>query len=271
MNNAKYAPKGRQELAQAKAANKSAQITTFEVGGNTVKLSPQLVHDYLVTGDKEKVTMQEVVMFINLCKFSGLNPWLREAYCIKYGSEPATMVVGKSAFEKRAESNPNYDGFKAGTIVLDEEVGELSYRDGSFRLPGETLVGGWAEVFRKDRTQSVRIEVSFDEYAGRRRDGSLNGQWSKKPGTMIRKVALVQALREAFPTTYTGMYDAAEMGVDDTVLDMQPVDMEEAENALAPQQTTTFADAMKDQKALASAPATGEVVDEEEVVNINDL
>ena len=27
----------------------------------------------------------------------------------------------------------------------------------------------------------------------------MNGQWSGKPATMIRKVALVQALREAFP------------------------------------------------------------------------
>lgn len=42
-------------------------------------------------------------MFINLCKYAGLNPWLKEAYCIKYGNEPATMVVGKEAFMKRAE------------------------------------------------------------------------------------------------------------------------------------------------------------------------
>ena len=34
------------------------------------------------------------------------------------------------------------------------------------------------------------------------------------PGTMIRKVALVQALREAFPNTFAGLYDAAEMKVE---------------------------------------------------------
>nr|WP_243104368.1 recombinase RecT [Clostridium sp. AF15-41] len=41
--------------------------------------------------------MNELAVFINLCRFNGLNPWLKEAYCIKYGNEPATMVVGKEA------------------------------------------------------------------------------------------------------------------------------------------------------------------------------
>ena len=56
------------------------------------------------------------------------------------------------------------------------------------------------------------MEVSFDEYAGRKKDGSLNSQWSKKPATMIRKVAQVQALREAFPSNLAGLYTAEEQG-----------------------------------------------------------
>ena len=101
---------------------------------------------------------------------------------------------------------------EAGIIVQNEETGEISYRQGTLKLPGETLVGGYAEVFRKDRSHSFRMEVSFDEYAGKKKDGSLNSQWSKKPATMIRKVAAVQALREAFPQSFAGMYVAEEMG-----------------------------------------------------------
>lgn len=67
------------------------------------------------------------------------------------------------------------------------------------------------------------MEVPFDEYAGRKKDGSLNRQWSAKPATMIRKVALVQALREAFPQTFGGMYDADEVGMDSEVLDAAPI------------------------------------------------
>ena len=60
-------------------------------------------------------------------------------------------------------------------------------------------------------------EVSFEEYAGRKSDGSLNSQWKSKPGTMIRKVAIVHALREAFPEDLQGLYDASEMGVEQPV------------------------------------------------------
>lgn len=191
---------------------KDAQSVTFAANGLEVTLTPQVVREYLVSGDKERVTIQELAMFINLCKFSGLNPWLKEAYCIKYGNEPATMVVGKDAFQKRAENHPAFDGSESGIMVMHPEVGEIEYRKGCFRLPDETIIGGWAEVWRKDRTHSTRIEVAFDEYAGRKKDGSLNAQWSKKPGTMIRKVALVQALREAFPNSFGGMYSAEEQG-----------------------------------------------------------
>ncbi len=185
---------------------------TYMVAGMEVKLTPNIVRNYLVSGDKEKVTLQEIAMFMNLCKFSGLNPWVKEAYCIKYGNEPATMVVAKDAFQKRAEANPNYDGFEAGIIIFDKENFAVDYRKGTLKLPGEEIIGGYAEVWRKDRSHATRIEVSFDEYAGRKKDGSLNAQWSRKPATMIRKVALVQALRETFPSSFGGMYAAEEFG-----------------------------------------------------------
>ena len=199
-------------LNQNQQIQKKEQSTTFEVNGMQVTLTPNVVRNYLVSGDKERVTIQELAMFINLCKFSGLNPWLKEAYCIKYGSEPATLVVGKEAFLKRAENNAAFDGMESGIIVVDPETGNVDYRKGSFRLPDESIIGGWAEVFRKDKAHSTRIEVSFEEYAARKKDGSLNSQWSKKPGTMIRKVAQVQALREAFPNSFSGMYAAEEQG-----------------------------------------------------------
>ena len=206
---------------------KQEQSTTYEVNGLQVTLTPTIVRNYLVSGDKERVTIQEVAMFINLCKFSGLNPWLKEAYCIKYGNEPATMVVGKEAFQKRAETHPAFDGCESGIIVFIPEIGQIEHRTGTLKLPGEEIIGGWAEVWRKDRTHSTRIEVSFDEYVGRKKDGSLNGQWSKKPGTMIRKVAQVQALREAFPTSFGGMYSAEEQGAVEPEITVVPETIEQ--------------------------------------------
>lgn len=200
----------------------------FEVNGMKITLTPNIVKSYMISGDKKAVTDQEIAMFMNLCKFSGLNPWLKEAYCIKYGNEPATMVVGKEAFQKRAESHPAFDGFDAGIIVIDES-GNITYRQGTMKLPTETLLGGYAEVWRKDRTHSTRIEVSFDEYAGRKKDGTLNSQWSKKPATMIRKVALVQALRETFPNNLGGMYTAEEQSVEEAPLQDIPAEVIDAD------------------------------------------
>lgn len=226
------------------------QGVVYEVNGTKVELTPETVRNYLVSGDKERVTMQEVVMFINLCRFSQLNPWLKEAYCIKYGNEPATMVVGKEAFEKRAEGHPAYDGDESGIVVVDES-GVVSYRKGTLKLPGEEIIGGYAEVWRKDRNHSTRIEVSFEEYAARKKDGTLNSQWAKKPATMIRKVALVQALREAFPTTFGGMYTAEEQGVAEPLFDPNIIDME---NVRLEENTTDAPAQAPEQEQPTAAP-----------------
>lgn len=217
--------------------------------GEEFTLTPETVKNYLVSGDKDKVTMQEVVMFMNLCKFNGLNPWLKEAYLIKFGTEPATIVPGKDTFTKRAEGHAQFDGYEAGIILFDEETGEMKYRKGSFKMKDEILVGGYAEVWRKDKSHSYRIEVSFEEYAGRKKDGTLNRQWASKPATMIRKVALVQALREAFPGTLGGMYAAEERGVE------EPIDAEFTEVPQDPQQPPQQPTEQYEQQSFANGNA----------------
>ena len=193
---------------------------SFEVGGQEVKLSPSIVKNYLVSGNGN-VTDQEVVMFLNLCKFNRLNPFLREAYLIKYGSSPATMVVGKDAILKRAMRNPRYSGFQAGVYVVRQD-GALEERTGALTLPGETLCGGWAKVMVKGFDCPVEAAVSFEEYC-QKKDGKATSNWAIRPGTMIRKVALVQALREAFPEDLSDMYAAEEMGMDEQALGHNPV------------------------------------------------
>lgn len=210
MNRANNSLAGRQS-----AAKPAPQMVTFVAGKEKISLSKETVRAYLVSGDASRVSDQELAMFINLCRYNGLNPWLREAYLIKYGNNPATLVVGKEAYTKRAESHEAYDGFEAGIIVCNPETGEIMYRTGCFTLEGENVVGGWAEVWRKDRKKPFRIEIPINEYIGRKKDGEVNSQWATKPATMIRKVALTQALREAFPSMLGGMYTAEERGVDE--------------------------------------------------------
>lgn len=202
-------------------------ITEYECGGQMVKISPNMIKKYLVNGNGE-VTDQEVMMFLSLCKFQKLNPFLKEAYLIKYGNQPATIVTGKEAVMKRAMRNPNYAGQEAGVVVYDIETGHMENRVGTIVLEGEMLVGGWAKVYVKGWERPLMVTVSFEEYC-LKKDGKPASNWAVKPGTMIRKVALVQALREAFPEDLGGMYTAEERGQNEP--EYNPADVIEMEQA----------------------------------------
>lgn len=210
------------------AQKNNNQLVEFTANGEKVKLSPAIVRSYLVNGNGN-ITDQEVVYFINLCKSQGLNPFIKDCYLIKYGNtQPAQMVVSKDVFLKRAERNEQFDGLEAGIIVLNQD-GEVIYRKGTFYLKDrEELVGGWADVYRKNIAHPTHVEVTFDEYAGKKSDGTLNSQWSSKGATMVRKVALTQALRETFPNDYQQMYSEEEMNVD-MKLDETPIEQPTAQ------------------------------------------
>lgn len=186
----------------------------YMVGGHEVKLDTATIKAYLVSGNADTVTDQECVMYGMMCQHAGLDPFLREAYLIKYDAKsPAQMVTGKEAFMKRAERNPQFDGFEAGIIVLSAD-GKIEERPGSAYWPsadgqsGEQLLGGWASVFRKDRSRPYYESVNLAEY------DKHQSKWKEAPASMIRKVALVHALREAFPMDLGGLYTADELGVE---------------------------------------------------------
>lgn len=188
-------------------------VVSYKVDDQEIKLTPKIVQEYLV-GTTAQITMPEFKLFTELCKVRKLNPFLREAYLIKYSNnQPASIVVGKDAILKRAVLNPKYNGIKSGIIVLTDN-NEIIERKGTFKLDTERLVGGWAEVFRKDWENSIYCSVSLTEAIQKKGNGEPNSNWSKQPATMIEKVAKVRALREAFVEDLSGMYEAEEMNVE---------------------------------------------------------
>ena len=184
------------------------QLATYTLEGGQV-LSATTVKNYIAPG----ATDQEVLYFIELCKAQKLNPFVRDAYLVKYGSQPAQIIVGKNVFLKKAGENPNFNGLKAGIVVVDKN-GDVKEREGSLKVPGDELIGGWCEVYLKNREYPTKCLVSLDEYIQKKKDGTVNSMWSSKPCTMIRKVAQSQALREAFPNELRGLYEKEEMGID---------------------------------------------------------
>lgn len=200
-------------------------VVDFEIEGQKIHLTPKIVQEYIV-GTDAQITNQEFKLFTELCKVRKLNPFLREAYLIKYkAGTPAQLVVGKDAILKRAVLNQNYDGMESG-IIVQKEDGTVEERQGTFKLGNEQLVGGWARVFRKDWSHPIYSSVSFSEVAQKTGQGQLNSNWNNKGATMVEKVAKVRALRETFVEDLAGMYEAEEMQQEITQQDVIEVQAE---------------------------------------------
>ena len=166
-------------------------------------LTSGIVRKYL--DPQGKASDEELAYFIAQARVQNLNPFTKEIYFIKYGNQPAQIVVALKAFQKKADAHPQYDGMDSG----------------AFLPQGAEILGAWAVVYRKDRTHPTRAEVTFSEYDNSkiRKEGKINqygkenkpNTWDEKPAVMIHKVALVTALRNAFPNELGGLYEADEL------------------------------------------------------------
>lgn len=211
----------RQQNEAMQPAVSSTPVEIEAMDGQRMTVSFDDVRNFIC----KEATIAECRIFLETCKQYHLNPFTKEAYLIHYdnknGDTASTIVLGKTCYMKMAEAHPQYDGFEAGVIVMDEAAGELIHREGSIVYQGETLVGGWAKTYRKDRSRPFYEEVNFSEY------DTKKSLWVTKPATMIRKVALVHTLREAFPATFGGLIDESEVPVD-AEADFRELSAEEA-------------------------------------------
>lgn len=188
------------------------EIVKYETAFGEVAISSEDVKKYLVRGDASKVTDQEIKLFIELCRYQKLNPFVGEAYAIKFGND-FQLVVGYETYKRRAEEDPTYAGRKSGIVVLRGD--DIIQKEGTCLYPKETLIGGWCRVFRK---KNGELEESYKEVGLAEYDkGQAN--WKTKPCTMIEKVAVSQALRAAFPRDYAGLYTAEEASPEGYVVD----------------------------------------------------
>lgn len=167
------------------AASPSVPVEITAADGQHLVVSFDEVRRFIC----DKATDAECKIFLETCKQYHLNPFTKEAYLIHYDNKnedtASTIVLGKNCYLQMAERNPNFDGFEAGVIVLTAD-GQLLNREGSIVYDGdggETLLGGWAKVYRKDRTRASYEEVKLSEY------DTGKSLWNGKKATMIRKVA----------------------------------------------------------------------------------
>ena len=186
---------------------KELQVS-YQVGTEKVILNSEVVRNYLVSGGGE-VTDQEIIFYMKLCKARGLNPWIRDCYLIKYGKDdPAATVVSRDVFLKRAQNNKKYLGHE---VILSDDGKQAT-----------------CKVYVHDYKVPISVTVDYEEYVGKKKDGSVNSQWRKRPRTMLRKCALVAGLREAFTEDLGSLYIKDEISRNENVDEMEiPKEVEE--------------------------------------------
>lgn len=227
-------------------ANELMKVEFESASGIQVALDEDTVIRFCTRGNG-KITKQEVALFIRTCQAKRLDPLENgEVYLIKYDDRsPAQIVVGKHAYIRRADRNPDYRGKKSGiTVVRGNQVVQ---KEGCcvYDVLGEQLIGGWCRVYRlRKGTQDIEEtykEVALSEYSS----GQAN--WKIKPATMIEKVAISQCLREAFPNDYEGLYSEDEMIASGAI----PADYHEIDNG--PEgQPAELEDKSEEEKAISN-------------------
>lgn len=155
-------------------------------------------------------TSLEIDYCLSVAKTLGLNPIVNEIYFVERKSNVNGMwiskvepLAGRNAFRKIALKNKNYGGIKIDTYLKDTP----RLVNGQW-VDGKDLVAR-CEVTRKDLEAPIVVEVEYNEYVQKKRDGTPTKFWDDKPKTMLKKVAESQALKMAFDIS--GIYDEAEI------------------------------------------------------------
>jgi phage recombination protein Bet len=155
-------------------------------------------------------------LFMEQCKRSGLDPLLKEAFCVPRRQKVGDSWVEAHVFQPaeagmlaRAERFPDYRGCQASAvyaeddIIMDQGRGEVTHKFNPAKRKGQ-LAGAWARVERTGKMPTL-VWVDFQGYV------QQTPLWSKIPTTMIEKCARVAALRKAYPEAFGGLYIAEEM------------------------------------------------------------
>ena len=154
----------------------------------------------------KNLTNLEFQVFCELGKITGLNPFLRELWAVKYGDSAAQIFIGRDGYRKSAQANPNYDYHLVDSVYENDSFavsnGIVSH---SYNLTNRgKLIGAYCLVKRKNSSCPTYVFVELKEYS------TGKSLWSTKQATMIKKVAEAQALRMAFQELFGGTYDESE-------------------------------------------------------------
>lgn len=144
-----------------------------------INISAEDVRKYIAP----QATHAELWTFLGICRTLNLSPLKNEIFFVKYDKDSAgTSIVSYSVYLARAESSGKLDGWHVdvGTDENGQEYAEIT-------------------IYRKDFSQPFVWRVLRKEFDTGR------SSWKRMPNFMIRKVAIGQGFRLAFPVESAGL------------------------------------------------------------------
>jgi phage recombination protein Bet len=156
-------------------------------------------------GVASNLSEKEKVQFMEIAVAYQLNPFKREIYCNAYGEgqyRNLSIITGYEVYLKRAERTNDLSGWHC------ETSGSIESKD----------LKAIITIHRNSWKHPFIHEVEYAEYVQHKKDGTVTKFWADKPKTMIKKVAMAQGFRLAFPDELGGMpYTADELHLEPVV------------------------------------------------------
>ena len=167
------------------------------------KVQKETVLEYLKAyGFNKSLSAEEQNQFIQTALANDLNPFKREIHIAVYGegaNRKVSIITGYQNYLKRAERTGKLDGWRAWLEGEGQHMKAI------------------VEIFRKDWSHSFTHEVYWEEAVQKKKDGLPTQFWAKQPRFQLRKVAVAQGFRLAFPDELGSLpYETAELPDNET-------------------------------------------------------
>lgn len=161
------------------------------------------------------LSVGEFNTLVQMGRATGLNPFLKEIWAVKYGDNPAQIFIGRDGYRKSAQRHPLYDYHVADAVYSADTFnvvnGEVEHK---YNLSNRgQLVGAYCTVQRKGSSRPSYVFVELKEYSTGK---SLWNAQTGKQATMIKKVAEAQGLKSTFQELFAGTYSEYEQYEDNT-------------------------------------------------------
>lgn len=178
-------------------------------------------------------TNDELSMFMYLANRYELDPFAKEIWFIKRGSDP-TIMTSRDGYLKIAQANPDYLGLISFAVCEGDhfEIDAANYSvTHKFGTKRGNILGAWARCDRKGRSPQICF-VPYKEYA------ATGPVWKQYPSAMIQKVAEVFVLKRQFGIS--GLVTREELdSSDQPVQQPTPTKQSERPQTTPPQGETT--------------------------------